>query len=153
MEDVLLMKALTIWQPWAELIIMGHKTFETRVWKPYYSDKRIAIHAAAYKRLPHELYMEIAYAIGIPPEKYNGSWLYYMEHRVTADHFGAVLGTASIGRVLTSSEAIKALSPKEMALGDYSPRRYAWELTDVEVFKKPIPARGMQGLWEWEGHP
>lgn len=145
------MKALTIWQPWAELIIKGHKTFETRAWKPYYSNRRIAIHAAAYKRLPHEIYEEIAAAIGIPPEKYNGSWLYYMEHHVPADSFGAVIGTATIGKVLTRSEAVKVISPKEMALGDYStPHRYAWELTDVEVFKKPIPARGQQGFWEWD---
>lgn len=145
------MKALTIWQPWAELIILGHKTMETRGWKPYYSDRRIAIHAAAYKRLPHEIYMEIAAAIGIPPERYNGSWLYYIEHRIPAESFGAVIGTATIGRVLTSSEAVKVISLKEMALGDYSPRRYAWELTDVQAFEKPIPARGQQGLWEWDG--
>ena len=96
--------------------------------------------------------VEIAAAIGIPPEKYRGSWLYYMENHVPAERFGAVIGTATIGRVLTSSEAIKVISPKERALGDYSPRRYAWELTDVEMFKKPIPARGQQGLWEWDGY-
>ena len=144
------MFALTIWQPWAELIIMGYKGFETRIWKPYYSSQRIAIHAAAYKRLPHEIYMEIAEAIGIPPEKYNGSWLYYMEHGIPEDSFGAVIGTASIGRVLKTSEAIKVVSEREKALGDYSPRRYAWELLDVQRFKKPIKARGQQGLWRWD---
>ena len=147
------MYALTIWQPWAELIIMGYKGFETRGWKPYYSAQRIAIHAAKYKRLPHEIYMEIAEAIGIPPKQYNGIWLYYMEHGIPEDKFGAVIGTAALGKVLKTSEAIKVVSDREAALGDYSPRRYAWELMDVQRFKKPIRAIGRQGLWRWDESP
>ncbi|WP_374650275.1 hypothetical protein, partial [Rhizorhabdus sp.] len=43
------MKALTIWQPWASLIIVGAKPFEFRGWKPprWIIGQRIVIHASA----------------------------------------------------------------------------------------------------------
>src|SRR5262245_34476504 len=42
------MKAISLWQPWASLIAIGTKTMETRDWAPprEYLGGRIAIHAA-----------------------------------------------------------------------------------------------------------
>jgi hypothetical protein len=34
--------------------------------------------------------------------------------------------------------------------GDFSPGRFAWLLDDVRKLDEPIPARGRQGLWEWD---
>ena len=28
---------------------------------------------------------------------------------------------------------------------------YAWVMADAILFNKPIPAKGKQGLWNWEG--
>ena len=39
------MKALTIWQPWASLLVSGQKKYETRSWATTYRGP-IAIHAA-----------------------------------------------------------------------------------------------------------
>ena len=39
------MKALTIWQPWASLLVSGQKKYETRSWATAYRGP-IAIHAA-----------------------------------------------------------------------------------------------------------
>lgn len=39
------MKALTIWQPWASLLVSGQKKYETRSWATSYRGP-IAIHAA-----------------------------------------------------------------------------------------------------------
>ena len=35
--------------------------------------------------------------------------------------------------------------------GRYSPGRFAWVLQNPVMFDKPIPARGKQGWWNWEG--
>ncbi len=45
------MKALTIWQPWASLIVAGAKPFEFRGWRAPRSliGQRIVIHAGATK--------------------------------------------------------------------------------------------------------
>ena len=40
------MKALTLWQPWASLVALGHKRIETRCWSTKYRGD-LAIHAAA----------------------------------------------------------------------------------------------------------
>ncbi len=39
------MKAISIHQPWASLITLGEKRFETRSWRPHYRG-RILIHAS-----------------------------------------------------------------------------------------------------------
>ena len=37
--------------------------------------------------------------------------------------------------------------------GDFSPGRYAWLLADIKPLDEPIPAKGRQGLWEWDEMP
>jgi hypothetical protein len=41
-------------------------------------------------------------------------------------------------------------SSDEMALGDWTPGRYAWELRNVKPLSAPVQAMGRQGLWNWE---
>lgn len=141
------MKAITIWQPWADLIVRGYKGNETRSWATSYTGP-IAIHAAKYRKLPHEVYEQIAEAIGITPDKYPGSWLHQLEEGTPAQRFGAVLGTAIIGEVLPTT--LKIVGDTEKALGDFSPGRYAWPLQGVREFKDPVQAKGKQGIWNWE---
>ena len=43
------------------------------------------------------------------------------------------------------------LEPVERLCGIYAPGRYAWFLEDIEVLPQPFPAKGMLGLWNWEG--
>ena len=38
----------------------------------------------------------------------------------------------------------------EVHLGDYRPGRWAWLLEDITALDEPAPARGRQGLWNWE---
>lgn len=40
-------------------------------------------------------------------------------------------------------------SELELAFGNWTPGRYAWELANVKPVG-PIPAKGQQGLWWWE---
>lgn len=42
------------------------------------------------------------------------------------------------------------VSEKEIALGDWTPGRYAWELANVKALAEPIPVKGKQGLWNFE---
>lgn len=38
----------------------------------------------------------------------------------------------------------------EHVYGDYTPGRFAWLLDNVQPLDEPVPARGAQGLWDWE---
>lgn len=46
---------------------------------------------------------------------------------------------------------VHELSDQERAFGDYTPGRWAWLLSNVRPLPTPIAARGMPGLWCWEG--
>lgn len=38
----------------------------------------------------------------------------------------------------------------QVGLGDFTPGRFAWLLEDVTLLAEPVPAKGRQGLWEWD---
>ena len=134
------MKALSLWQPWATLIALGAKRYETRSWSTPYRGL-LAIHAA--KREPWPL------ADAVEPLARAGY------ARWTDLPRGAVLCVVRLVDVLPVELVIGEIVPysetnQELAFGDYTAGRYAWALEMVEVFDTPIPARGAQGLWTWQ---
>lgn len=125
------MKALTLTQPWATLVISGRKRVETRSWSTSIRD-RIAIHAA--KSMPWWA-IEVAVEFGLDA------------HLLPR---GAVLGTVAIADVLPTEEIRDALSDQELAYGEYSPGRFAWLLEDPHALETPVPSTGALGFWRWD---
>ena len=119
------MKALSLWQPWAQLIVTGEKLVETRGW-PTKIRGKIAIHAA--KRKPDKT-------------------LHFADLPL-----GAVVGTVEIIDCLPI-EALYGSeydTPLERSYGDWAQGRYGWILRNPKRFDAPIPAAGHQGFWRWE---
>ena len=130
------MKVLTLWQPWASLIVLRHKRFETRSWKRNgLIGECIAIHAAKRpsKDLDSELIDELA-KLALNPAHLP---------------LGAVIGTGVITAFYRAETIAPSLSRPELVFGDYSPGRWAWRIEHVEALPQPVPARGRQGIWEW----
>ncbi|WP_107841677.1 ASCH domain-containing protein [Metasolibacillus meyeri] len=140
------MKAITITQPWASLIALGEKQFETRGWSTSHRGK-IAIHAG--KKVNEEAFEDFK-AI-------------FRKHGITSAKellTGAVIATANLVEChkVTSEDYEQAMavttgpkiSGQEYRLGDYTPHRYAWEVDGVQHLPKPIPAKGKLSLWEWQ---
>lgn len=65
-------------------------------------------------------------------------------HFVTSDDLSEEENTIEIDYI-----KIPPAEP-ELSFGDYTPGRYAWILQDVQMLEKPVPAKGMQRLWEWD---
>ena len=129
------MKALTLWQPWASLIVMGHKRFETRSWKrDSLIEQRIAIHAA--KRPPKDLSRDLLHELAALDLDPLGLPL------------GAVLGNAVVADFHQTELIAPDLARRELAFGDYAVGRWAWRLVDVEMWPEPQPTRGSQGIWK-----
>lgn len=141
------MKAITILQPWASLIACGAKRIETRSWATKYRGP-IAIHAG--KALPSNDRQIIA------------DTLY--EKQLFHLPLGAVIASADfvdcVRIDVINAEKIEAATAarlanfqwifgREFAFGDYTPGRYAWILDNVRRID-PIPAKGQQGLWNWD---
>lgn len=117
-------KALSLWQPWASLIIDGRKNVETRSWSTSYRGV-IAIHASM--KVDKKACIDFGY-----------------EPRTIAT--GCVIGTARL------VDCVQFPNPSIVpdAYGDFTDGRYGWVLGSIVRFKEPVPAKGSLGLWDWE---
>lgn len=84
---------------------------------------------------------------------------YFHEAGITPNNFeelprGSIIGKATLVNCIHINKEfrdhLKRSNPAEYAFGDYRIGRYAWVFENPVLFEKPIPARGRQGLWNWE---
>lgn len=164
MKNIKNIKTISLLQPWASLILLGHKKIETRSWASLYRGP-LAIHASASadKGLMALLEKDEVFQAGL--EMALG------EERafdLAALPRGCVLGIVYLEDVLRipvnkttyQSKAARSanfrrgvtLPPAmpELAFGDFSPGRFAWILGRPHIFETPIPAKGALAVWEWE---
>ena len=153
------MPALTIWQPWASLIMAGCKPYEFRGWVPPRAlwGQRIAIHAAARPVRRSEVAEWLMRLRG--PDAWttatHGEPAIEILEKVHASPgilpLGVVLGTAILGVPKRGSEIVQEFGgpPSNSARAQHS--NWGWPLTPVEHFEPPVPAKGAQGFWTWEG--
>lgn len=126
------MKALTIIQPHATLIMIGVKPYETRSW-PISFRGYLAIHAGKSKE-DITLCRDAKFRNPLARAGYKSTDELPM---------GAVLGVVKL------VDCIPAEQAHDKTFGGFAAGRFAWRLEVVEVFPKPIPAKGALGLWEW----
>lgn len=127
------MKALTICQPYAHLIVNGDKLVENRDWPTRYRG-RLLIHAGKSRE-----------------------WLDDGEEQEYAEAgaplvFGAVVGEAQLADVLHIAR---------IEWGEYDAKYpwlrehghthgpWCWVLQDVRRYDRPMPWKGAQGLWDF----
>ncbi len=115
------MKAITICQPYADMIAKGEKVIENRTW-PTNLRGRIAIHAGKSREWLDDG-DEVARP-GMP--------------------FGAIVATA----VLYDCQRVEKLHADLQGRDDAN-GPWCFLLCDVQAFTEPIPANGAQGFWEW----
>ncbi len=140
MDRVTHLRAISLYQPWASLIVEGHKTIETRLHTRFrhLHHQRIAIHAG--KKYDQRAWREIE-AVHPSQEALNIA-LPINAHRLTQ---GAILGTALVHNVgwLSSVHSNLAMIP----CGDV--KRFGLFLSEIHKLEQPIPAKGAQGAWNW----
>ncbi len=138
------MRALTLTQPWASLIIWGEKFFETRSWPTKYRGP-IAIHAA--KGFPYRV-KQLARSL----EPFRSI---LAKHGITdPDQLptGAILGVTSIASCDRTEAIREKLSPLEIQFGDYSDGRYAFCTGTVRKCHTPVPCPGALAIWHVSDH-
>lgn len=132
------MRAISLWQPWAVLCVLGAKQFETRDWYTAYRGP-LLIHAAkkatpdVISAIYHNDIFPVLLAFGI--------------HGPANLSFGAIIGRVQLVACQRMSDVPRP-SAREQALGDWAPGRYAWELAKPEFFAAPIPYRGAQRFFK-----
>lgn len=141
------MKAITIKQPWASLIALGEKQFETRSWQTKHRGP-IAIHAGkSVDKESYEYFSNILAAHGIHSLKDLPTGVIVATcdlvecHQIMKDNYENSIA------VTHKDEYIDG---KEYWFGDYSVGRFAWQLSNLQVLPVPVPAKGQLSLWNWD---
>ncbi|WP_276122608.1 ASCH domain-containing protein [Pararhizobium qamdonense] len=140
------MKVISIWNPWAPLIVRGIKRFETRTWAPPKSviGQRIGI-AATKNVLPKQI-------AAFNEEEFQ--FFYQMLDMPAFDQLprGYLLGTVILDSFeLIDEEFLSDITREERSYGWFKEGGYAWRLTKPEILEHPIPIKGAQGFFEWKG--
>lgn len=121
------MRALTIRQPWATLIMTGLKRIETRTARTKRRG-RVFLHAGATMGKAER---EAAIREGLDPDQLPR---------------GVILGTMEIVDAVPAEDL--DVSDAERSRGDYRPGRWGWKLADVRALSKPVPATGALSFWK-----
>lgn len=118
------MRALTVHQPWASLIVAGIKTVENRTWSPveWMRGTRLVVHAS--KQWSPTAAVTASNRDDYPP--------------------GVVVGVVTLADWHTDSDCVedgRLCSPWAFT------GHYHWELVTPTRLEDPVPCRGMQRLW------
>lgn len=127
------MKAISLWQPWATLVAIGAKQYETRSWSTNYRGP-LAIHAAQ-RWTPEQ--KEIANT------GFIGTALRAGGYRVQP--LGCFVCICDLVDILPT-ELVK-VDLLESSFGDFSPGRFAWKLKNIRILEPVKPWPGRQRLW------
>jgi len=120
-------KALSIRQPWAELILQGRKTIELRTWQTNHRG-RIAVHAG---------------------KTIKGAACAAYGLDAAALVRGALVGTVEIVEmVVLDDERWEALRDQHLSLGAFPGDLVGWRLANPRRLPEPIPMRGRLGLFD-----
>lgn len=149
--------ALTIWQPWASLIMLGAKPYEFRGWPAPKNirGQRIAIHAGARPvklgevvGLLLRLQGPDAWMTGLKPE-IAIPLLERVRDNPRMLPLSAVLGTALLGEPRRAWEIVGELGGHINDSDRDEHSNWAWPVSEIQHSEPPVPARGAQGFWRW----
>lgn len=147
------MKAVSLLQPWASLVAVGAKKIETRSWGTNYRGP-LAIHASKGWNIEQssllscwEFQAGLAPLVGRPLNFAKLTWSGIEEKHLPR---GAVVAVCNLVDCVPTDSLTQAQIGTDRPFGDFSLGRYGWLLADVKLFPKPVPAKGMLGLWNWE---
>ncbi len=150
----MILKALTLWQPWASLMALGLKRIETRSWETLYRGPLVICAARRWWREQHN----------IADAFYRGH--HSIRDAVTEWDF-AVNPPLGCAVCILNLIDCQRLGPdgitdfiypagwswrpdgpqKEVLFGDFSAGRFAWLTQEVQPLRDPLPVTGRQRLF------
>lgn len=146
--------ALTIWQPWATLIMVGAKPNEFRGYMAprAFWNERIVIHAGKRMMREPEL-VDLINRLEDPKQ----AWTTALEPSLALPvllealtepkklPLGAGVGSAVLGQPVVAAQVVPGHVDSDRI--DHS--KWAWPLTSIQPFEAPVPCGGAQGFWRW----
>lgn len=130
------MKAITIKQPWASLIVEGIKDIENRTWPTKFRG-RVLIHASVQpvKCLPSNLLNPLQYAQVFTANKLSA----------LNGPNGAIIGSVEIVDCVINHSSVWAIKTEDFHIK----KCYNWVLANPIQFPEPIPVKGKLSFWDY----
>lgn len=133
------MKAISLLQPWASLVVLGFKQFETRSWNTQYRGK-LLIHASARKDPGGR---SLCTVNDFFRTRVGGLESFYKLP------FGAIIGEVDL-TATQKTDTPYIMSDEEHAFGDYRLGRWMWQLANPTCYSAPISCKGSLSIWEYK---
>jgi hypothetical protein len=128
-------KAISLWEPWASLVARGVRRHDTRTWATEYRGP-LAIHAAKTLSLAGAPARLCASALGY-------DWW-------DTRPLGCVVAVAVLKDCKPAHKLdLDTLTRADREGADFGWGRFAFEFTDVRPLRQPIPLAGRQALFNW----
>jgi hypothetical protein len=138
-------QAITLTEPWASLVVLLLKRYETRGW-PTRFRKTLFVHAAkGMPRYAREAVCTSPFLEDLTAAFHVDTASQVLE--VLDARRGHIIGQCEIRGCHRSEDVRGTLSDRECAYGDYSDDRYAFAIERAVAFDSFIPCRGMLGIW------
>jgi hypothetical protein len=161
----MMIPAVTVYQPWATLIVYGFKPWEFRGWPATraYWNRRIAIHAGARPvKRPEvaELIVklrdsDLAPATGLINIEGAIALLERVHTSPGMLPLSSVLCLATLGEPVRGAEMAARIGWRPALVNDSDggasaiATNWGWPLTDVAPLMPYVPQSGMQRIWRW----
>ncbi|WGV29120.1 ASCH domain-containing protein [Halotia branconii] len=138
-------KAISLHQPWASLIPMGLKKYETRSWATSYRGPLLICAAKKTSIQQQQIYASIFYTYQIQLAE-TDNWLEWDDLS-----FGCAVALADLTDCIRMTSAFISAQPEtEIDCGDWTVDRFAWKLENIRRIMPPIQVTGRQGLFDTE---
>lgn len=136
------MKVISVKQPFAQLLCLGAKRIETRTFETSYRGP-LLIHASKSVDWAIMLCRQDPFNKFVP--SFQDLTYGYIIGQVT------IIDVKSVEDLETHENGnLVGFSENEIEFGDYTYGRKGWIVADPILFKNPIPARGMLGIWNFD---
>lgn len=133
------MKAISLWQPWATLMAIGAKNWETRSWDTQHRGP-LLIHAAKrWTRVQRDFANHPLVRKALEAAGYHSSDLLPR---------GGIVCCVELLETLPADDT--GLPRLEQIVGDFGPDRFMWRCKLIRRYEPMIPLIGRQGLFDVE---
>ena len=138
----MIVKAISLYEPWATAIRLGLKQYETRSWPTSYRGPLLICGAKRWSTAQRDFLLrrDVQAALGgalvIPG---------YGPQRMLLGKAACLVDLVSCRQITRQAWPTRP----EALFGDWTPGRYAWQCANVRPIE-PFPVTGRQGLFEVE---
>lgn len=147
------MKAISIKQPWASLIVHGIKDIENRTWAcpKKYIGQRVLIHASGSHGKK--------FKVNLTNEQIKAAFAMIADGCMLGNiPFGSIIDSVEIVDCVINHPSVWAEKTENYTVGmnpkiyeDITGKKivYNWVLANPILFKEPIPAKGKLSFWDY----